>query len=43
MTSDATKSARASIYAVLGVFSGMAIKLLYALTMLVIYISQLFL
>ena len=43
VTSDATKSARASIYAVLGVFSGMAIKLFYALAMLVLYISQLYL
>ncbi|MEL0295785.1 MAG: DUF456 domain-containing protein [Cryomorphaceae bacterium] len=43
MTSDATKSARASIYAVLGVFSGMAIKLFYTLAMLVLYISQLYL
>ena len=41
MTSDAAKSARASIYAVLGVFSGMAIKLFYTLAMLVLYISQL--
>ena len=43
MTSDATKSARASIYAVLGVFSGMAIKLFYTLAMLILYISQLYL
>ena len=43
MNSDATKSARASIYAVLGVFSGMAIKLFYTLAMLVLYISQLYL
>ena len=43
VTSDATKSARASIYAVLGVFSGMAIKLFYTLVMLVLYISQLYL
>jgi uncharacterized protein YqgC (DUF456 family) len=43
MTSDATKSARASIYAVLGVFSGMAIKLCYTLAMLILYISQLYL
>ncbi|MEK9997254.1 MAG: DUF456 domain-containing protein [Cryomorphaceae bacterium] len=43
VTSDATKSARASIYAVLGVFSGMAIKLFYTLAMLVLYISQLYL
>lgn len=40
MTSDATKSARASIYAVLGVFSGMAIKLFYTLAMFILYISQ---
>ena len=43
VTSDAAKSARASIYAVLGVFSGMAIKLFYTLVMLVLYISQLYL
>lgn len=43
VTSDATKSARASIYAVLGVFSGMAIKLFYTLAMLILYISQLYL
>ena len=43
MTSDATKSASASIYAVLGVFSGMAIKLFYTLAMLILYISQLYL
>ena len=43
MTSDATKSARASIFAVLGVFSGMAIKLFYTLAMVVLYISQLYL
>jgi uncharacterized protein YqgC (DUF456 family) len=43
MNSDATKSARASIYAVLGVFSGMAIKLFYTLAMLILYISQLYL
>lgn len=43
VTSDAAKSARASIYAVLGVFSGMAIKLFYTLAMLVLYISQLYL
>lgn len=40
VTSDATKSARASIYAVLGVFSGMAIKLFYTLAMFILYISQ---
>ena len=43
MNSDATKSARASFYAVLGVFSGMAIKLFYTLAMLILYISQLYL
>ena len=43
VTTDAAKSARASIYAVLGVFSGMAIKLFYTLVMLVLYISQLYL
>ena len=43
VTSDAAKSARASIYAVLGVFSGMAIKLFYTLAMLILYISQLYL
>jgi len=43
MTSDATKSARASLYAVLGVFSGMAVKLFYTTAMLVLYISHLYL
>lgn len=43
MTSDATKSARASLYAVLGVFSGMAVKLSYTTAMLVLYISHLYL
>tara|TARA_B100000900_G_C20584906_1_gene719125 strand:- start:28 stop:483 length:456 start_codon:yes stop_codon:yes gene_type:complete len=43
ITLDATKSVRASIYAVLGVFSGMAIKLLYTLTILGIYLIYLYL
>lgn len=43
ITSDATKSARASLYAVLGVFTGMAVKLFYTLAMLVLYISHLYL
>ena len=43
ITSDATKSARASLYAVLGVFTGMAVKLFYTLAMLILYISQLYL
>jgi len=43
MTSDSTKSARASLYAVLGVFSGMAVKLFYTLAMLILYVSQLYL
>ena len=43
VTRNTTKSARASLYAILGIFSGMAIKLIYTIGVFVLYISQLYL
>jgi len=42
VTRNTTKSIRASLYAVLGIFSGMAIKLIYAIGVFVVYLSQLY-
>ena len=43
VTGNTAKSARASLYAVLGIFSGMAIKLIYTIGIFVVYLSQLYL
>ena len=39
LTSDPSKSAKASLYAVLGVFSGIVIKLIYTVGVIPYYLS----
>jgi uncharacterized protein YqgC (DUF456 family) len=42
LTSDASKSAKASLYAVLGVFSGIVIKLIYTIGVIPYYLSMVY-
>jgi len=42
LTSDASKSTKASFYAVLGVFSGIVIKLIYTVGVILYYLSTVY-